>query len=304
MRTLFYCIGQGIKGLFKNRVYTLASIATISACLVLLGAFYFIVLNLNAALNSADSSIGMTVFFDEGTGEEKIISIKSDIEKRAEVSNVVYVSAEEAWEKYKRESLSTELATVFGKDNPLKDSASLEVYLGDAEMQELLVRYIKSIDGVRKVNYSSLIADKLVDIKKIISAVSIGLIAILAAVAVFLIRTTITTGINVRKSEISIMSVIGATDFFIRSPFIVEGTLIGLLGSIIPSVTLYYAYGKVVESLKTQFSDLIGDYAFLSSTELIGKFVPIALIFGAGIGMVTSWATAGKQVRKIEVEHF
>ncbi len=303
VRTFFYCIGQGIKGLFKNRVYSLASIATISACLILLGAFYFMVRNLDAVLNRADSAVGLTVFFDEGCEENMILDIKSQIEKRVEVSEVKYVSPEEAWEKYKNESLSPELAQVFGTDNPLEDSASLEVYMSDVSLQNSLIRFIKSIDGVRKVNYSSEVSDKLVDIKNIISVISAGLIAVLSAVAIFLIRTTITTGVNVRKPEISIMSVIGATDFFIQAPFVVEGILIGALGSLIPVVVLHYAYDKVTESLATQFGELIGNFRFISGSDLTRKFAPIALLFGAGVGFVTSWATARRQVRKIEVEH-
>lgn len=303
VRTFFYCLKEGFKGLFKNRVYTLASIATISACLVLLGAFYFMVRNLNAVLNKADSAVGITVFFDEGTDETRILDIKTEVEKRVEVSEVKYISPDEAWEKYKKESLSPELVQVFGTDNPLEDSASLEVYLNDVSLQSSLVRYIKSIDDVRKVNYSSEVSDKLTDIKRILSVISVGLIAILSAVAVFLIKTTITTGINVRKPEISIMSVIGATDFFIQAPFVVEGILIGALGSLIPVIALHYAYDKVVESLNTQFGELIGNFQFIPGSELTGKFAPIALILGAGVGFVTSWATARRQVRKIEVEH-
>lgn len=304
VRTFFYCLGQGIKGFFKNRVYSLASIATISACLVLLGGFYYIVRNLNVALNSADSAVGITVFFEEGTKEKRILEIKEDLTKRVEVSEVVYVSAEEAWADYRTNSLSPELVGVFGTDNPLEDSASLEVYMSDVSMQQLLVRYINNIKEVRKVNYSAEISEKLTDIKKIVTLISIGLIIILAAVAVFLIKTTITTGINVRKPEISIMSVIGATDFFIRSPFVVEGILIGMVGSIIPVIALRFAYEKVIDSLGEQFGDLLSNYEFISVTELTKDFAPIALLFAVGIGLVTSWLTARKQVRKIEVEHF
>ena len=279
VRTFFYCVGQGIKGLFKNRVYSLASVATISACLVLLGAFYFVVRNLDSMLKDAEQAV-------------------------AEVSSVVYVSADEAWERYKKESLSAELTEVFGNDNPLKDSASLEIYTNDVDMQDMLVRYVRSIKDVRKVNYSASLAEALSDIKMIVYLVSAGLIVILAAVAVFLIRTTITTGINVRRSEISIMSVIGATDFFIRSPFVVEGVLIGLLGSIIPMFVLNYAYGKIVETLTVKFGDIFNLFTLLPKEELLKTFIPISLAFGAGIGFVASYFTARKQVRRIEVEHF
>ncbi|MGN0506310.1 MAG: cell division protein FtsX, partial [Lachnospiraceae bacterium] len=239
IRTLVYCALQGIRGVWKNRVYSLASAATISACLLLLGIFYFVAANFNHMVKSAESFIGVTVFFDEGTSEERILEIKENIRLRTEVADIVYLSAEEAWEKYKKESLNAELAKTFGSDNPLKDSASLTVHIREASKQKALVRYIESIDGVRKVNHSDSIADSFEGIRSIIWLVSAGLIAILAAVAIFLIRTTISTGINVRREEISIMSIIGATDFFIRAPFVVEGVVIGMLGTILPIGMLY-----------------------------------------------------------------
>ncbi len=304
LKNLFYCIGQGIKGLFKNRVYSLASVATISACLVLFGAFYFVVKNIDSVLNRAETAVGLTVFFDEGTTEKRILEIKNEVSLRAEVSHVDYISADEAWEKYKAEALSEELTAVFGNDNPLKDSASIEVYLNDVSMQDMLVRYIKGIKDVRKVNYSSQLADSLRDVKNIVYLISAGLIAILAAVAIFLIRTTITTGVNVRKPEISIMSVIGATDFMILAPFVVEGVIIGAIGSVLPVVVLNFAYGKIIASLNEKFSDIFGEFSLLTKEELTKGFIPIALLLGIGIGFVASYFTARRQVRRIEVENF
>ena len=135
IRTLFYCIGQGIRSIWKNRVYSLASAGTITACLLLLGVFYFVIANFNYAVESAESLVGITVFFEEGTTEEQILETKEKIRMRAEVADVVYISAAEAWENYKAESLNEELSATFGSDNPLEDSASLEVSLSDVSMQ-------------------------------------------------------------------------------------------------------------------------------------------------------------------------
>ena len=243
IRTLFYCIGQGIRSAWKNRVYSLASAGTITACLLLLGVFYFVMANFNYAVESAESLVGITVFFEDGTTEERILEIKEDIRKRVEVADVVYISAAQAWENYKEESLNEELTATFGSDNPLADSASLEVSLSDVSMQNALVRYVESLEDVRKVNHSDSIAESFDSIKTLLWIISGGLIFILVAVAVFLIRTTISTGINVRREEISIMSIIGATEFFIRAPFVVEGIMIGVMGSFLPVGILYLAYG-------------------------------------------------------------
>lgn len=303
IRTLFYCIGQGIRSTWKNRVYSLASAGTITACLLLLGVFYFVMANFNHAVESAESLVGITMFFDEGTSEERILEIKEAIRMRAEVAEVVYISAEEAWEKYKEESLNEELTATFGSDNPLADSASLEVSLSDVSMQDALVRYAESLEDVRKVNHSDSVAESFASMKTLLWIISGGLIFILMAVAVFLIRTTISTGINVRKEEISIMSIIGATEFFIRAPFVVEGVLIGVLGSILPVGILYLAYGEVIRTLKEQFESVFAAVSFIERTEIMQQFVPLALVFSLGLGIIASHMTAKRQIRKFELQH-
>ncbi len=303
IRTLFYCIRQGIRGIWKNRVYSLASAGTITACILLLGVFYFVVENFNFAMKSAESMVGFTVFFAEGTTEERILEIKQEIGNRTEVADITYISAEEAWETYKKENLSEELAATFGEDNPLENSASLEVHVNEAAMQQELVSYVKGIAEVRTVNHSESVAESFEGIKILAWIISAGLIVILGAVAVFLIRTTISTGISVRREEISIMSIFGATDFFIRAPFVVEGALIGLLGSVLPLGLLYIVYGEVVTTLKEQFEGVFTTMKFLDRNDIMQSFLPIALIFSLGIGLIASHVTAKKQIRKIELQH-
>ena len=303
IRTLFYCFGQGIRSTWKNRVYSLASAGTITACLLLLGVFYFLMANFNYAVDNAESLVGITVFFDNNTTEERILEIKEEIRLRVEVADVIYVSAEEAWENYKKESLNEELSATFGNDNPLSDSASLEVSLQDVTKQEALVHYVQSIKDVRKVNHSASVAESFAGIKTLLWVISIGLIAILGAVAVFLIRTTISTGINVRKEEISIMSIIGATEFFIRSPFVVEGAVIGLLGAVLPMGILYFMYGEVIQTLKEQFESVFTSMSFIDRTEIMQQFIPLALAFSLGLGIIASYMTAKRQIRKIELQH-
>jgi len=302
IRTLLYCIRQGFRSVWKNRIYSLASAGTITACLLLLGVFYFVAANFSYAMDTAETAVGITVFFEKGVDESRILEIKEEIDYRIEVDNIVYISAEEAWETYKKENLNEELAATFGEDNPLEDSASLEVYLNDVSMQKALVRYVENIEGVRKVNHSESVAESFAGIQTMIWIVSGGLIGILVAVAVFLIRTTISTGISVRREEISIMSIFGATDFFIQAPFVVEGLLIGILGSILPMGLLYVVYGEVVSVLKEQFEDVFASLKFLERTTIMSRFVPMALVFGLGIGLIASYVTAKKQVRKIDMQ--
>ena len=304
LRTLEYCIKQGFAGLWKNRLFSLASVATVMACLTLIGAFYFVYLNVDSALMKAESSVGMTVFFNEGVGEARIEEIKGKLEKLDEISEVRYISADEAWEKYKKENMTEEMAASFGNDNPLRESASLEIYLRDGEAGKNVADSIRDISGVRTVNFSETVSERLSDIRALIIAVATVLIGMLAAVSFFLIRTTIATGINVRKEEISIMSIIGATDLFMELPFVVEGIVIGLFGGVIPLIILNYSYNKVESALRREFGNTFENFNLIPKGEVMGGFLPVAILFSVGIGFLASWITAMSKVRKIAVEHF
>ena len=292
--SFFYTIGQGFKNLGRNKWYTLASIATITACLFLFGLFYAIITNFQNVVKTAEEGVSVTVFFNEGVTEEQILAVKSDLEKRTEVREIVYVSADEAWESFKDEYLK-EYADGF-TENPLADSANLQIYLSDVSMQPALVTYIESISVVRAVNRSEVTATTLSGLNLLIAYISAGIIGILLLVSIFLISNTVTMGISVRKDEINIMKYIGATDFFVRAPFVVEGILIGLIGSIIPLIIIYFVYTHVISYVAGRFTMLSSLLNFLPVETLYNNLIPISLLIGIGIGFFGSFITVRKHL--------
>ncbi len=294
INSFFYTIGQGFKNLGRNKWYTLASIATITACLFLFGLFYAILTNFQNVVKTAEEGVSVTVFFNEGTSEEEILAVKSELEKRAEVREITYVSADEAWEGFKDEYLG-EYADGF-TENPLADSANLQIYLNDVSLQQALVTYIESITCVREVNRSEVTATTLSGLNLLIAYVSGGIIVVLLLVSVFLISNTVTMGIAVRKDEINIMKYIGATDFFVRAPFVVEGILIGLIGSIIPLVIIYFVYSHAISYVVSRFTMLSSLLNFLPVETIYQKLIPISLIIGIGIGFFGSFITVRKHL--------
>ncbi len=298
--TVVYSIGQGGKNLRRNRMFSLASIGTMAACLFLFGIFYFLLQNLQYAIKGAETNVGVTVFFDEGTDVVRIAQIREEIEKRSEVAYVNYISAEEAWERYRETSLSEEQAKSFGEDNPLENSASLEVHTSDVTAQDALVRYIESIPQVRLVNDSKELANMLSSINRAVSIVTTVIIAILAAVAVFLISTTISTGVSIRAQEISIMKLIGATDFFIEAPYFVEGILLGAIGAVIPLVLLNVIYRRISGYITERLVSVLGrGTMLLDSGQVFATLIPLSLAIGIGIGALGTWVTLKKQLRKL-----
>ena len=294
--TIFYTIKQGIINIFRNKWYSLASMATISACLLMFGIFYAIVANFQNIVKSAEEGVAVTVFFDEDISNERIAEIGTMIEKRAEVSKVNFVSADEAWNSFKDDYLG-EYADGFGDDNPLEGSANYEVYLNDVSMQGSLVTYLESIEGVRDVRKSEVMANTLTNVNMLVAYVSVGIIVILLAVSIFLISNTVTIGISVRKEEINIMKYIGATDYFVRAPFVVEGILIGLVGAAIPLGLTYVIYDNVIEYLAIRFAVLSELLKFLPVQTLFQTLLPISLIIGVGIGFLGSFVTVRKHIR-------
>lgn len=297
IRTFFYTIKQGFVNLFRNKWYSLASIATIAACLFMFGIFYAIVANFQYMVNAMEEEVSITVFFDEGISEERLEEIEQLIRTRSEVADMKFTSAEEAWEWYQEEYFGDRKEEFLEgyPTNPLADSFNYEVFLNDVSQQEQLVTYIESIPGVRLVNSDS-VADTLSGVELLIGYVSLGIIVILLAVSIFLISNTITVGISVRQEEINIMKYIGATDFLVRAPFIIEGILIGLLGAAIPLFAIYYMYNRVLTNILENFSSISQLLEFLTTEEIFDFLLPVSLLVGVGIGFVGSVSTVKKHL--------
>ncbi len=295
INTIGYAFKQGFKNIFRNKLFSLATIATISACVFLFSIFYAVVTNFQNIVRQAQTGVAVTVFFEEGLEDDRIQQIGQEIGKRAEVSRVVFVSAEEAWDSFK-ENLG-EYVDTFGDDNPLADCANYEIYMNDVSMQESLVQYLQTVDGISEVHKSANVATALSSVNSLIGYVSLGIILILLAVSVFLISNTVAIGITVRREEIAIMKLIGATDFVVRAPFLFEGILLGLLGAALPLVAVYFIYNSIVNYVLTRFSALSAILIFLSVDQIFTTLVPISLIMGVGIGFLGSMFTVRRHLR-------
>ena len=297
--TFFYTIKQGMVNIWKNKMFSLASIATMTACIFLFGLFYAIVANFQSTVKEIESGVAVTVFFDKDITDQRIEEIGELIRGRVEVSHCDFVSAETAWESYKEVYFegNEEAAESFAGDNPLANSASYSIYMNDVSMQGTLVTYLESIDGVRDIKQSEMVANTLTDFNSLIGYVSAGVILLLLGVAIFLISNTIAVGISVRREEIAIMKLIGATDFFVRAPFVVEGVIIGLAGAAIPLAILYLLYEKIIAYVLDNFSFIGSMMKFLSVETVFRTLLPVALILGVGIGFIGSRITIRKHLK-------
>ena len=297
--TIGYQTKQGFKNIGRNKMFSIASIATMAACIFLFGIFFSIVTNFRYMVQKAEEGVAITVFFDEEATDAQIKKIGDELKSQDGVLKVDFVSADEAWDSFKDEYFgdAKELADGFKDDNPLSGSDNYEVYMSDVSKQKDVVSYAEKLDGVSKVNKSDVVAKTLTSVNRLIYYVSIVLIGILLAVSIFLISNTVTMGITVRREEIAIMKYIGAKDGFVRAPFIIEGLVIGLIGAVIPLVILYFVYDKAVAYVMTKFSLLNNIIEFLPVTTVYRTLLPVGLILGVGIGFIVSAFTIRKHLR-------
>lgn len=283
-------------------MFSAASIATMTACIFLFGLFFSLLINFRYIVKNAEEGVAVTVLFDDGVDQATINSIGEQIKAYKGVTKVEYVSAEEAWDEWSKQyfgdtELESEMAEGFKNDNPLANSSSYSVYVDKIEHQDALVKYIEGLDGVREVNQLKGATQTLSSFNTLLTYISVAIILILLCVAVFLISNTVAIGISIRKEEIGIMKLIGATNFFVRAPFLIEGMIIGLIGAIIPLVLLFVMYKKVIEYVLTKFSMLSSVVQFMSVTQVFGVLTPVALILGMGIGLFGSVITIRKHLR-------
>ena len=296
--TIWYTLKQGVKNIKRNMMFSIASVLTMSACILLFGVFYSIVNNVNNIAHKVEEEVPITVFFDEGTTDEQIQQIGALIQERPEVAQIQYESADDAWEKMKKEYFGdTDVADGFKDDNPLVNSSNYQVYLKDISKQAVIVAYIQTLDHVREVSQSEQAAKTLGSINKLVSGISIVIIVILLLISVFLISNTVSVGITVRKDEIGIMKYIGATDAFVRAPFLLEGMVLGVIGAAIPLVILYFAYNSAFNYVLTRFNVLMGVVEFIPVGRIYMTLLPIGLALGIGIGLLGSFWTTRKHLK-------
>ena len=303
--TVGYSARQGIKNIFRNKMFSLASVATMSACIFLFGLFFALVMNFTYLVRNVESNVGITVFFEENLDQASINAIGEQIRSRTDlVTECRYVSAPEAWDEFAAdyfegyEEAGEDFRESMVADNPLANSAHYEVYVNAVENQSQMVEYIEGLEGVREVNRSEQASITLSMVNRLISIVSVVIIAILLVVSVFLISNTDAMGISVRKEEIGIMKLIGATNAFVRLPFILEGILIGLVGAVIPLTLLYFLYNQAVQYILARFS-ILNEFmnGLIPVNNIFRVLLPAGIILGMGIGFVGSMVTIRKHLK-------
>lgn len=277
---------QGFQGMWRNRGMGIASVGSITAVLIILGMVLIMILSINNIVSETQNKFDeIQVFLKDGIKEEEIENIGNKIKSSDGVKSVKFLTKDEAMQDMK-EDWGEEGDLLEGlEENPLPNSYIIQ--LEDIEYADAVVENIKGVKGIEEVKYYRDIIEKLLSTANYIRITGIIIIVILMAVSVFIISNTIKITVTARKREVNIMKYVGATNGYIRGPFIIEGILLGLIGAILSILIVNYGYDylfKVInEKLYVIFTVyLVAPYALLKDISIM--FIAI----GAGIGTLGS----------------
>lgn len=279
-------IKQGFQGMWRNKGMGLASITSITAVLVILGLVFIMILSLNnLVVDTKDKFDEIQVFLYDSATDEQIEAIGSKLEKQEGVSSVVFQSKDEALNKMK-EDWGDEAYLLEGlENNPLPNT--IIVKLKDIEYADSIANSIDGLDGIEEIQYNQDIVKKLILVANYVKTGGMFIVSVLILVSIFIISNTIKLTVTARKREINIMKYVGATNGYIRGPFIIEGILFGLIGAGLSIAIVYYGYEYFFNAVNDRLYVLFTIY-LVPPAVLLKDILTIFISIGAGIGALGS----------------
>ncbi len=298
-RSFSYYMGEAVISLIRNRLMALASIITVLSCIFIVSFSYCMAVNVDYILEQMESSLNLSVYITDDLDAESVPNLADKIKAIPNVKNVQYISAEEALEKFKTDLGEDDQRILEGleDDNPLP--RSFVISLDDINNQQNVITELESLRyaGISDVKYDQKIIDTITSLNTGIRIASLIIIVCLVVVSVVIIINTIKITVNNRRVEISIMKYIGATDWFIRWPFIIEGVLIGVIGAVIPVLMCWLGYAGAIQAIYDKVVVLQNLIEFKSAPSVFLVLLPLSLTIGVGIGIVGSVTSLHKYLK-------
>jgi len=292
LRTIRYYFTEAFRSVIVNRFMSVASIFAVASSIFIVAVFYILAANIEFLMNQLEAQMGMAVRLEDHLSPADQARLEQRIRGVPHVSNVTFVSREEALQNM-ADTLGPRAVEGLELDNPLRDTFIVE--LTDLGFHADVERALIGMEGVAEVQSDEEIARMLTTVSNIIAVVSMILVIILAGISIIIITNTIRITVNARKTEINIMKYVGATDWFIRWPFVLEGMIVGLIGGAIPAFVTWFGYGRMVTAISNipqlSFIEFLPD-------EYITRYVfPFSLILGGFIGLLGSITSVKRHLK-------
>lgn len=295
--TLRYMFKEGIDGLWKNRTMAFASFGTIVLCLMILGISFGLGKNIDYMIGQIENKLGITVYLRDDITKDQQVTLEYTIKAIDGVVDVTYISKEDALKNFSEQNSGGDgLYNAFKDDNPLP--ASYAVTVNDVTKQEQIVKTLNSYqtEGVDEVLYFQQETNSLASTKHIVNIIFYIILIALIVVGLLLMSNTIRLTVHMRKKEINIMKYVGATDAFIRIPFIIEGVIIGFIGALVSILIVSGGYElvftKVIDNM-----NLLNGVQFVNLNEVLTILIPLYVVLGVGIGFIGSGLAVYKHLK-------
>ena len=294
--TIKYFFRESFSGLKKNMLMTMASIVAVAACISILSFSYCVGSNLQYMLNQMEDSIGISVFLKGELSGEEIEEMKREIGAIAHVEGVRYISPADALDELKKDWGANEdiFVGLDEQNNPL--SHSFQISLDSIKNQAGVLKGLESVEGIDNVRHGQTETELLMKANRIFSISSVLIMLILGIISVMIIMNTIRISVVNRRIEINIMKYVGATDWFIRWPFIIEGIIIGLVGAIVPLLIGFPIYAKITSAI-FRYLPMITFVKFRLTGDVFGFLIPFGISFGIILGVIGSVTSIRKHLR-------
>ncbi|MGN1231301.1 MAG: permease-like cell division protein FtsX [Anaerotignum sp.] len=294
--TIKYFVREGLSGLKKNLLMTMASMVAVAACISILSFSYCVGSNLQYMLDQMEDSIGISVFLKGELTGEQIENMKTEIGKIDHVESVEYISPTDALDELKQDWGADEdiFVGLDSENNPL--SHSFQISLDSIENQNGVLTALENVDGIENVRHGQTETELLMKASRIFSVASVIVMLLLGAISVMIIMNTIRISVVNRRVEINIMKYVGATDWFIRWPFIIEGIIIGLVGALVPLIIGFPIYAKVTSAI-FEYLPVIKFIQLRLTGDVFGFLIPFGVVIGIGLGVIGSVTSIRKHLR-------
>ena len=277
--SLGYLTREGFRNLYVNRLMSIASISVLFSCMVMIGAAFMLMVNINMFIGSVEDQNVIMVFVEDEATQEQTKALGESIKAQDNVSKCTFISRESSFEQLKNDMGDSSVLFEGLDSNPLPDA--YEVVLEDQELFDETVESLAKLDNVLHIRENRQLAAKLSGLRNTVSYVSIGIISLLLIVSLFIVSNTIRITMDSRRLEINIMKSVGATRWFIRWPFMVEGMMLGVISGVLALLAVWGIYAAVSRSLVSMLSGL-----GMTGVAPFGKYALILLAVFLGLGLV------------------
>lgn len=278
---LWYHVKEGVRSIFTHGLMSFASVCMIVACLLIMGSFSLLAVNINGMLGQLEDENEFLAYVEESLDSGQAMSLQAKLSEIPNVASATYISKEEALEEFKAEQGYSELFSDIPAET-LRDRYSIHVE--DIQLMSDTVAEVRGVEGIAEVRAAMEIAEGFVMLRNVASAIAVILVAMLVLISVFIIANTIKLATFTRREEIAIMKMCGATNWFIRWPFLVEGILLGICGGLVAYVAQWGVYGLIGKAMaESGILDIITMIPFQNlNAMLLTVFLLVGFVIGGG----------------------